>query len=147
LQQELYTHVPVDGQFTDLPKGIVLVRPDLGHVENVPFVALGILEVHDLDIDVPYRIVTFLDRVEQILQQMIWVLASNFGCFLSGKVLDALLGLDMDLDVFEGAILECWLAISLSATCFRACLFGKLVSMSAIGVQVADRRRGSSIAE
>ena len=41
--------------------------PNLGHVEDVPLVALGLLGRHDLNIDIPDWIVTPLNGLEQIV--------------------------------------------------------------------------------
>ena len=83
-----------------------MVRPDLGHVEDVPLVGLSILRVHDLHVDVPGRVVLFLNGVVQILQEEVWVLSRDFGGFLRGEGLDTLRCLDVHFDVFERAILK-----------------------------------------
>lgn len=82
------------------------MRPDLGHIEDIPLIRLCVLGVHDLHIDVPGRIVAFLDGIEQVLDQAIGVFARNLHGFLSGHVLHAQLRFDVDFDVFEGAILS-----------------------------------------
>lgn len=77
------------------------MRPDFGHVEDIPPIFLGLGRIHDLDIDIPYRVVAFLNCFEEILDQKIGILAANRGRFLSGHVLHADRGPDMDLDVFK----------------------------------------------
>ncbi len=79
--------------------------PNLGHVEDVPLVALGLLGRHNLNVDVPDGIVTLLNRLEKIVYQKVWIFASDFGSSLSIKVLDPKLGLDVNLDVVERSIL------------------------------------------
>lgn len=82
------------------------MRPDLGHVEDVPLVGLRILGVHDLDIHIPHGIVTLLNMIVKILDQVIWVLSGDFRGRCGIEVANALLGLDMNLDVLEGAVLH-----------------------------------------
>lgn len=82
------------------------MRPDLGHVEDVVLIGFGVLGVHDLNVDVPCRIVLALDGVVQVFQEEVWVLSGNFNGFLVGEVLDALCCLDVHFDIFERAILE-----------------------------------------
>lgn len=81
------------------------MRPDLGHVKDVPLVGFSILGIHDLDINIPDRIVLSLNGLVQILEQEVWVLAGYSGSFLLGEVFDTLLSFEMHFDVFERAIL------------------------------------------
>jgi hypothetical protein len=99
------TYVAVHRQATNLAQGIVLVRPHLGHVENVPLVRLRLLGVHDLDEDVPLGVVALLDSLEEILGEEVRVLTRNLGGGLGVEVLDAFLGLEVELDVLEATIL------------------------------------------
>ena len=99
------THIPVQGQSANLAKRIVLVRPDLGHVKDVPLVGFSILGIHDLDINIPNRIVLSLNGLVQILEQEVWVLAGYFSGLLLGEVLNPLLSFDVHFDVFERAVL------------------------------------------
>lgn len=81
------------------------MRPDLGHVENVPLVRLGLLGVHDLHEDVPLGEVALLDGLEEVLGEEVRVLARNLGGGCGGEVLDTILGLEVELDVLEAAVL------------------------------------------
>ena len=47
------TYVLVQGQLTNGDQGVVGMGPDLGHVENVPAVALRVLGLHDLEVNRP----------------------------------------------------------------------------------------------
>jgi len=104
--QDYTTNIAIHGQSADLPKWVVLVRPDFGHIKNIPLVVFSILGIHDLNIDTPNRIVPAFDCVEQILQEKVWILSGHLLSFLAGEVLDTLLGFDMNLNVFERAILK-----------------------------------------
>ena len=82
------------------------MRPDFGHIKDVPLVIFSVLGVHDLDIDMPNRIVSAFNCVEQVLQQEIWILSGHLCSFLAGKVLDTLLGFDMNLNILKRTILR-----------------------------------------
>lgn len=82
------------------------MRPNFGHVENVSFISLGILGVHDLDIDIPLGVVAFLNGLEEILDVMVRVLASNLGSGFAIVIANALLRLDVDLDIVEGTVVS-----------------------------------------
>lgn len=56
--------------------------PHFGHVENVPPVLLCLLGLHDLDIDIPDRIISLFDGFEQVLNQKVRVFASDFSGLL-----------------------------------------------------------------
>lgn len=60
------------------------MRPDFGHIEDVPLVGFRILGVHNLDVDIPNRIVLAFNGVVQILQEEVWILSSDSGGFLLG---------------------------------------------------------------
>lgn len=99
------THIPVQGQPANLAKSIILVRPHLGHIKDVPLVGFGVLWIHGLDVNAPDGIVLSLDGLVQVLQEEVWILSGDSGGFLLREILDALLGLDVHFDVFERAIL------------------------------------------
>lgn len=82
------------------------MRPDFGHVENIPFVVFGLLRLHHLHVDVPFGVIALLDCIEKIVDKVIRVLSSELrGGFLI-EILDSQLGLDMHLDVFKGSVLQ-----------------------------------------
>ena len=126
------------------------MRPDLGHVKDVPLVGFGILGIHDLDVNIPDGIVLGLDGLVQVLEQEVWILASYSGGFLLGEVFNTLLGLEVHFDVFKSTVLSSFLSARYShlKRIPRVWyLFGELVGMSAVSVYLTERSRGSSVAE
>lgn len=81
------------------------MRPNFGHIEDIPPIVLSLGRVHDLDIDIPDRVVAFLNGLVEILDQVVGILAADLGRFFSGHVFHAKGGLDMDFDVFKRSIL------------------------------------------
>lgn len=81
------------------------MRPNLGHVENVPLVRLRLLGIHNLDKDIPLGVVALLNSLKEVLGVEVRVFARNLGGGLGVEVLDALLGLEVELDVLEAAVL------------------------------------------
>lgn len=104
--QDSNTDIAVHGQSANLSEWIVLVRPDFGHIKDIPLVIFSILGIHDLNIDIPNRIIPAFDCIKQVLQEKIRILSGHLLSFLAGEVLDTLLGFDMNLDVLERAILK-----------------------------------------
>lgn len=96
--------VPVQRQLSKAPKGDLVVRPDLGQVEDVPLEVLGLLGSQDLEVGRPARVVALFDRLEEVLGGEIGVLRGQLPGFFAGQRLDPLIGLEVDLDVDEGAI-------------------------------------------
>lgn len=81
------------------------MRPNLGHVEDVPLVRLRILGIHNLDKDIPLGVVALLDSLKEVLGQKVWVFAGYLGGGLGVQVLGAALGLEVELDILEAAVL------------------------------------------
>lgn len=106
------------------------MRPDLRHIENIPFIALSVLGVHHLKADIPLRIFAPLDGLVEILHEMIWILPGDPDRRLAVVVLNAELGLNVDLDVFEGTV-----------------LLGELVGVAAEGIHFSEGGGGTAIAE
>lgn len=104
-KEDSQAHVAVQGHLADLPQGEVCVRPDFGHIEDIPPVILGLGWIHDLNKDIPRRKVLSLDGLKHITNHVVRVLTGNFSCFFPSEVLDTLPGLHVDLDVLERAIL------------------------------------------
>ena len=100
------TYVAVHGKTTNLLQREVLVRPNLGHVKDVPLVLLGLFGAHQLDIDVPDGIVTPLDSLEHVADHKVGVLSGDLGSFFGREVLNSLLRFDVDFGIFERAILS-----------------------------------------
>jgi hypothetical protein len=80
------------------------MRPDLGHIEDVPAVLLCLLGLHDLEVHGPGRIVTILNRIVHISGMMVGVLSCNLICFRLREVLDALMALEVDFDINEAGL-------------------------------------------
>jgi hypothetical protein len=81
------------------------MRPDFGHVKNIPLVTFGLFGIHDLNIDIPNRVISLFNCVEYVLEQEVRVLPSNASGFFRTHVFHAELGFDVDLDVLERSIL------------------------------------------
>lgn len=81
------------------------MRPDFGHVEDVPSKVDCLRWVHDLDVNVPLRVVSSFNSLKHILNHVVWILACNFSGLLSGEIFDPLLRFNVNLDVFKGAVL------------------------------------------
>ena len=64
--REVVLRVPVQLHGADLDQRVVRVRPDLGEVERVEAVGLGVLVRHDLDVQVPGREVAGVDVFVQV---------------------------------------------------------------------------------
>lgn len=95
------TNVTIQGHLADLPQRKVLVWPDFGHIKDIPAIVLGLGGIHYLDKNIPRGVVFSLDSLEHISNHVIGILAGNFGCLCLSEILDSLLGLHLDLDIFE----------------------------------------------
>lgn len=104
--REEKTCVLIEGEHAHRDQWVVGVRPDLGHVEDVPAVLLCLGRAHDLEIDLPRWVVTLGNGVVEVSRVSVRVLTSGLGCFILREVLDPLVGLDVNLDVVERAILS-----------------------------------------
>lgn len=82
------------------------MRPNLGHIKDVPFVFLGLFGAHELDVDVPRRIVASLDGLKHVLDHIVRVFSGDLGGFLATEVLYSLLCFHMDFGIVERAILD-----------------------------------------
>ena len=97
--REVVLRVPVQLHGADLDQRVVSVRPDLGEVERVEAVGLGVLVRHDLDVQVPGREVAGVDVFLQVADVEVArpTPASCLG-LVAGHGLDALVGLEVVLD-------------------------------------------------
>lgn len=98
-------YITVHRQLPNLPQRKVLMRPHFGHVKDIPLVILSLVWLHHLHVDVVNGIIPLLDGVEQILHQVIWILAGKLLGVLPGEILDSQLRLDVYFDVSEGSVL------------------------------------------
>ncbi|EZG04694.1 hypothetical protein H106_05582 [Trichophyton rubrum CBS 735.88] len=99
------THIAVQGELSELPQGEVLMRPDLGHIKDVPAVILCLRGLHYLCEDSPCRVLSSLNGIEHVLDQEIWILASHRFSLLSREVTHPLICLYVELDVSKASIL------------------------------------------
>lgn len=97
-------NILVEGKLADGPQRNLLLRPDLGQVEDVPAELLGLLGGQDLDIDGPAGIVALLDGLEEVLGVPVGVLGSQLAGLLIRERLVSLVRLEVDLGVHKGAV-------------------------------------------
>lgn len=98
---EVVVDVLVQRHLADLAQRVVLVRPDVGQVEDVDALLLPsltrLLLGHDLDLQSPSGVVTLLDRLEQVvLHEVVRLLGSLVGV---GLVLLALIREHVELGI------------------------------------------------
>lgn len=122
--------VLVEGQLAEPAERHLALRPDLGQVKDVPLELLGFLWLEDLHVDGPAGVLAALNGLEQVLGVPVGVLAGHLGRLLVGEVLDALVRLEVDLDVDKGAVGP-----------------DKLVSVARVAVHVTVAVRGSTVRE
>ena len=97
------------------------MRPNLGHIKDIPLVFLGLFGAHQLNVDIPNRIVASLDGLKHVLDHVVRVLSGDSSSLLAAEILYPLLRFDVDFGVFERAILERTLVKEDSA-CINHCL-------------------------
>lgn len=67
------------------------MRPDLGHIEDVPPVFLCFLGTHQLHVHFPRWIVASFNSLKHVLDHIVWVLAGEPRGLLTIEILDSLL--------------------------------------------------------
>lgn len=97
----LGTHVSVQSQLAERLKGEVGMRPDLGHVEDIPPILFGLVRGHDLGAERPARVFAPFDCVPHVDGVVFRFFAGQFGSLLKRHALNALVGLEMELHVDE----------------------------------------------
>ena len=90
--------VLVQDELANLLEWVVRMRPDFCDVVDIEAVVLSISDRHDLSVPGPSWEVALLDVVEEVHGGVILGALAHFSGLLSGKVLDALVGLVMILD-------------------------------------------------
>jgi hypothetical protein len=93
--------VPVQGHLTNSVERVVLVRPNLGDIENIKPVVLGIFFRHELNVESPGRIITFLNRFVEITSGEILILEGHCVLLLGGEIFDALVCFEMVFNVMN----------------------------------------------
>ena len=106
------------------------MRPDLGQVKYVPAELLGLFGRQDLNVTGPAGEIARLDLFEEILSCIIGIIAGEVACGIVVEGLDALIDLEMELDVVE-----------------RAVFLDEFECMSGITVHMRVSVRGTSIGE
>ena len=120
--------VLVQGHRADLDQRVVLLRPDLGQIERVVPVRLGIVVRHDLHLDGPAREVAVADRSEQVLTMVIGRRTRQLVGLVLGQALDALVRLEVELDPR-----------------LRAVGGDELVRVRTVSIHVTERLRDSAV--
>lgn len=122
--------VLVEGELAKLAQRHLALRPDLGQVKDVPLELLGLLRGQGLDVDGPAGVLAALDGLEEVLGVPVRVLGRHLAGFLVGEGLVALVRLEVNLDVDEGAV-----------------GLGPLVGVARVAVHVSVRVRGAAVGE
>lgn len=102
---EVVLDVLVKSELTESSERELVVRPDLGEVKDGPLELLSLLGGADLDVTSPRGERATLDGVEEVFLGVVGVGSGESDSLVIGEVLDALVGLHVDLDVVERAIL------------------------------------------
>ena len=114
----------VEHQLADFDQRIILMRPDLGQIERIDAIGLGILIGHDLPFERPARVIAFVDRVEQVATVIVAVLARFLDCLVLRQMGIAAFRPDVGVEVeFDPELL--------------AILVDEHVGMAAIAVHLA----------
>eukprot|EP00968_Pinguiococcus_pyrenoidosus_P000647 scaffold40_cov305-Pinguiococcus_pyrenoidosus.AAC.18 len=108
---EVVLRVAVQHEAAHLDERVVLVRPDLGHVERVEGAALRLLVAHDLDVHRPAGRLSVRDGVVEVSDRVVRIGSLDLRGLLRQEVADALVrlevvlhvhGLPVRIDVLEG---------------------------------------------
>ena len=127
---EVVLGVLVEGELAETTQGHLGLGPDLGQIEDVPAELLSLLRAQGLNVDGPGGVFAALDGVEQVLGVPVGVLRGQTTGLLVVHGLVALIGLQVDLDVVEGAV-----------------RLDPLVGVARVAVHVTVRVGGTAIAE
>ena len=93
---KIILRITIQLQNSHFNQRILFLRPDLGQVERIKRTISSLLFRHQLDIHRPSREITPLDAFVQITLMTLAVFCDDSFCLLIGKVLDALLGMQME---------------------------------------------------
>ena len=122
--------IAIEREFAERSQRNLLLRPDLGQVEDIPAELLCLLGGQNLQIAGPAGILAVLDAVEEILRVPVGVLGGHLARLLVVEGLAPLIGLAMYLDIIEGAI-----------------GLGEFVGMARVAVHVAIGVRRAAVRE
>lgn len=127
---EVVVNVLVESELAESSQREVSVGPDLGEVKDGPLELLSLLGGADLDVTSPRGEVLLLNVLDKILLGVVGVGAAEDAGLVVGEVLDALVGLHVDLDVVE-----------------RTVLLDPLVGVAGVTVHLSVVSRGTSVGE
>jgi len=102
---EVVLRILIKDELADGLEWIIFVGPDLGKIENVVSEFLSLLGRHGLDVDGPAGFLATVDCLEEGLDTVIGVGASDLRRLFLGQVFEATVGSDVNLDVGELALL------------------------------------------
>jgi hypothetical protein len=125
---EVVVDIFIEGEPTYGSQRHLLLRPDLGQVEDVPAELLSLLKCKNLDINGLAGVVAFLNSLEEVLGVPVRVPGSQASGLGVSKSLTALVRLKVDLGVDEGAI-----------------RFGPLVSVARVAIHVVVGVGGTTV--
>lgn len=97
--------VLVEGHFSESAERDFTLWPNFGQVKDVPAELLGLFGGEDLDITSPAGEIARLDLVKEILRGIVGVFATEFARGIVVEGLDALIDLEVELDIVEVAVL------------------------------------------
>lgn len=97
-------YISIQCHLANRNEGEVLVWPDLGNIKGHQAGLLGLLRLHNLNVETPDRVVLTCDRIEQFRGMVIGIGTSKACSFVFGEIADALLGAEVELAVIEGSI-------------------------------------------
>ena len=102
---EVVARIFVQGEASNAAQWVSLVRPSESVVKDVDGCIFDFLRLDHLDINSPGREITILDGVEQVLDMVVGLCASQIQSSIGIHGLDALVGLEVPFDIDVASIL------------------------------------------
>jgi len=96
---EVVLRISVQDHLTNFLQGIVTMGPDLGNIENVPFVVGSISFRHDLDIHGPGGRFSRFNVLKEISGGIVRIIRFQLMSLFISEVLDSSISLEVELDV------------------------------------------------
>ena len=125
---EIVLRVLVEDEFANWDERVILLRDGLSHIENVELVVFTLLLGDELNVPSPRGEVALSDVVVQVLCGIVLVGSCEICSLFAGEVLDALIGLEVILDVVNFAL-----------------IVHPLVSVRAVAIQMSETIGGATI--
>jgi hypothetical protein len=104
-EENALLRVLVQDKLANGAERVLVVRPNLGEVENVDVRLFSLLRSHDLNRRVPSREVSRLDGAEEVFVRVVGVVTSELAGLLSSERLEAGASDVVPLEVNERAVL------------------------------------------